>query len=525
MPSWGCFASIDNIRECKCTNSHEFVQVHKLVLDKKTNDQREVTYLDMSGHGGGQYCIPHGKVNDMFMELYSRDVKNGRGVFCIEKRSAVFKLFMDIDEKTHDPDWEEQDRLEYVTVIQEDMRRFFPRMEEKELDELLKVVVCTAENAAQILPSGEGDVVKIGIHLHFPNLSVTDHEAKLIRASAVGALERQLPFSPEARLEGGWNTALDECVYEANGLRMLGSIKMDPCQECKKKGKTEKLSCTVCGGRGRIPQPRPYKAQVVINGDGVVDEDETQRVVSDFDYALSLVKIRTPPNSKPDTRFERYEGCPSYKDELSNSRTKGKKVKRFKQDDETSKAIGINGHKDCLMITPAVEKVFLRLMSKVDPKYANLQIGDATWLGTAKSPCLCVRVAGEGSSWCRNVGRDHTQNTIYFTVTSNGLSQRCFSRKMRESGVSCCDYCSERVPLSSAENMILFGSTNSGAVSDGSATKKKDLKNRFTHKRWSSSNDTKEIEDIIINVLAPSWDKRVRRPPPGDPKRRRNPAS
>lgn len=468
--------------------------------------------MDMSGHMGGQYCIPYGNVYDKFLKIYCRDVREGRFVYCIEKRSTVFRMFMDIDEKTHDPNWEDVDRLEYATTIQHDMRRFFPSVEPSELDHLLKVVVCTPKNAAQILSSeGGNDVVKIGIHLHFPNLLVTDHEAKLIRASAVGALEKHVPFPPEANIEGGWNTALDECVYDANGLRMLGSNKMEFCSACKKKSKTEKSKCTECNGRLKFPIRRPYVAQFVIDGNGIVNEDETEKAISDFDYVFDMVTIRTPPGSQPDARFERYEGCPSYKNEHANGRAKGKKQKRFKQDDESSKAIGINGYKECLLITPVIEKVLLGLMSKIDEKYKNIQINDATWLGTTKSPCLCVRVAGEGSSWCRNVGRDHTQNTIYFTVTPNGLSQRCFSRKMRDTGTSCCNYCSERATLTSAELMILFGNTSSATLPDGSK-KKKDTKNRFTHKRWSTSNDTKEIEEIIINNLAPSWDKRVPRP-------------
>lgn len=513
-----CFATLDNVsQECRCSNIYQFIATHNLWFNKKEGDQREITHLDMSGFKGGQYCIPCGAIEDYFTKLYIRDEAEGRFRYCIEKRSNVFQLFMDVDEKTYSPDWADVDRVEYVTVIQNDIKRFFPTLDEDEYVDLLTVVICTAENAAQQISGTEGNAMKIGLHLHFPNLRVTDHEAKLIRASSVVALERQIPFEKDARVDGGWSEVLDECVYDANGLRMLGSCKLDVCSECKKKTKAEKKLCVHCKGVGRIPALRPYKAQCLVRGNGEIDEEATARLSEDFEYALSLVKIRTPPNATPDQRFKRYEGCPSYKNESLVTRGKQKGCKRFHQDDESAKAIGLNGSKDQMLITSAIERVLKGLISQIHAKYDNLQILDATWLGKGnKSPCLCVRVSGEGSSWCGNVERDHSQNTIYFTVTPNGISQRCFSRKQRASGVCCRDYCSNRIALSSAEHMILFG-TSQALPPNTTKANPNPPKSRLTHKSWTTSNGTKEIEQLILTVLAPSWDKR--KPHPSAPKR------
>ena len=302
-----CIATIDNFsQECKCSGIYEFIDTHALWFNKKEADQREITHLDMSGFKGGQYCIPFGPIEDRFTKLYIKDelyrdlsgVHTPRFRYCIEKRSEVFKLFMDVDEKTYSPDWAEVDRFKYATFIQDDIRRFFPRIDEDELTELLTVVICTADNAAQQVTGTDGTAMKIGLHLHFPNLLVTRHEAKLIRASAVLALENKIPFEKEARIDGGWDEVLDGCVYDANGLRMLGSCKLDICGECKSKTKALKKLCVTCRGVGKIPLARPYQAKYLVKGNGDTDTEATKRLSEDFEYALSMVKIRTPPDSK-----------------------------------------------------------------------------------------------------------------------------------------------------------------------------------------------------------------------------------
>ena len=40
-----------------------------------------------------------------------------------------------------------------------------------------------------------------------------------------------------------------------------------------------------------------------------------------------------------------------------------------------------------------------------------------------------VRVSGPGSTYCTNKGDEHTSNSIFFWISQDGISQKCFSRK------------------------------------------------------------------------------------------------
>jgi len=72
------------------------------------------------------------------------------------------------------------------------------------------------------------------------------------------------------------------------------------------------------------------------------------------------------------------------------------------------------------------------------------------------------RTRGWGSSYCMNVGRDHTSNTIYFQLDyKKGLSQRCFSNKDCPPGClkTCRSYESPSVPVPEMLRAALFPQT------------------------------------------------------------------
>lgn len=69
-----------------------------------------------------------------------------------------------------------------------------------------------------------------------------------------------------------------------------------------------------------------------------------------------------------------------------------------------------------------------------------------------------VRVSGSGSTFCTNKGDMHTTNSVYFWISQEGMTQKCFSRKENcgISGKTCKDFRSELKPISHELRQRLF---------------------------------------------------------------------
>lgn len=511
-----CSKEDTDISQCNCLSLNEFLDNHGLFQRKRDkHDTRPMTHLEMSGDRGGKLCIPYGPVEDRFTELYAAAVGAVRPqVWAFtELRSPVYHMFVDLDEKTYDCAWAEVDRLLYLQVMQRDMRRFFPGVTDSEATELLRAVVSAPSKARHATGPNGTDYTKIGIHFNFPNLLVTNHEALLIRASAVASLEAKMPFPPAAQVEGGWDAVLDDCVYKHAGLRMLGSCKTQNCS-CKRQGKD--CENPDCRG-GKVTTPIPYLAQIVVDGMGGIDEAESTRVVTDAHHALRLTRVRASPDEVADVRFVRYLGCPAYSGETNGKAgthtakgAKGAKRKSgFTDDDSGAKHIGLTGRKPLLELTHVREKTIREILTRLSVHYADIQIKDATWLGNPKRPSLCIRVSGEGSSWCANVQRDHSQNRVYMMISAHGARQRCFSSRPRESTRCCRDFHSELVPLKNHESLILFdGAGKRGAPPMKLGCGRVLLKGprpeeRHPSTKWVTSTNYDDEQRMLCTMLAP----------------------
>lgn len=506
-----CYGAHGDIDKCSCNSVGMFLRHHNMYINRHSGDQRCPTHLDMSGHMGGQiHCRP-GREEERFLELYATSVKYQQPLFLIEHRTSVFPMFFDIDEKRYDVvEWSKVDRIEYVNTIQRSTRRFFPDVEDEAAAELFECNVCAPDKEVQHFynEAGEEVSVKIGIHLHFANLLVNDANAKLIRAAAVAALEKDFPFNRKV-LPEGWDGVIDSSVYDSNGLRMLKSFKQISCPDKCGSSKRKNTGCITCNGTGKVPQRRGYTPKWVIRGDnGEVDEEETRRVREDFCYALSRVSIRTRGgDAVADARFRRFKGCPSFKVDVVEGRCGGGGAPRrrvHKNDETGAKEIGISKRKQALELTPSRRKALQQIFHRINPVYKDIEIQDAVWLGNGRVPQLCVRVEGQGSSWCSNKGADHGNNTIYFMVTPEGARQRCFSHK-EHCGVACHQYQGPIQPLVHPEGIILFESAGKkGSVADsfyGSSAPARTPAS-IAEARWDTSHDCKELDRVMYTGWA-----------------------
>lgn len=399
------------------------------------------------------------KIEEKFLDLYAKDITpNDAGVcqqhFLVELKTPKYHFFVDWDEclayDSEDPDaWKRFDRPACLKTMLREIRRFFPDVEKTELDHLLTVVVCTAD--VKMCGSAEEPQIKIGKHLHFPHLIVGDHEAKLLHTSMIAALERE----HHREYTGFWSLVLDPCVYDQNGLRMLGSSKVDKCPHCKGK------SCGECH-QGKVSGYRPYMVNTILDGSGELLEEETQKAKADYHYAVRLVSIRCIEETQADPRFKKFEGAPAYPEiEVSKrggANAKGPTIKvssEFEADKQGSKGMNLN-RRPKLELSSTQRDAILSCIRRVNPdRYKNLCIMTASIYAGGT---ICVKVTGEGSSWCANVNRDHTQNTVYFVITHRGVSQKCFSRKPQPEGArcACLGFQTQLTPLLPEEISCIF---------------------------------------------------------------------
>ena len=438
----------NDLRNCTCNNIFMFFKNHDLFKRGK-KDKRPITHLDMSGVTGGQ-IVMNDEENKKFLEIYANHCKAKCIAYMVEMKSEIYKFFIDIDEKRVDVNWESVNRMNYIVTIQDAIRRFFPNLDAEENRKMFKCVMCAPVNAAVITRDEDGEQtgVKIGLHLHFPNLIVDKERALLFREACIAALQRDFPFSKEEMPEG-WEGVVDYTVYEANGLRMLKSSKFFKCK-CNKK-----LGCTECDGTKKITTERSYDVQYVLNGDdGSINDAETTKAKDNFVYAIELASIRVPKETKLDERFQKYVGCPSIKIVTKSYRGRTRRV--HVDDEQGKKGIFVNREtENDLDLTDERLQILKGIFTRINEIYKHIEIKDAIWRGDSRKPYLCVRVDGEGSSWCRNKKGDHGSSTIWFMLTSTHAYQRCFCSK-DYNNVNCRKYSSPAASLTQTESVILF---------------------------------------------------------------------
>jgi hypothetical protein len=109
------------------------------------------------------------------------------------------------------------------------------------------------------------------------------------------------------------------------------------------------------------------------------------------------------------------------------------------------------------MLDPEFALIRKLVRSHPQQNYKSIEIKDI-WRNHDLDEFV-IRVRGEGSSYCQNVGRGHDHNTIYFKLRADGLRQRCFcccpTTEGRLNGL-CSKYSSNPVKVSQEDLQVLF---------------------------------------------------------------------
>jgi hypothetical protein len=474
---------------------HDFCLSRKLYVPRakpgeKPVPNEDITHLVLSGWCGGRIRITTPEHEELFLQAYAADVFREKHYLAhVERKTDYFKFFMDLDIKEtpeHGPTTIE-DVNHLVSIALSAVSEFVERPG-------LTAFVCTSP------PAVSAKCVKTGVHLHVPDMVVDSHMARMIRQLIVETAHKAGP----SRHSNDYEDIFDEVVYFANGLRMIGSSKFSPCAECKSKLRDRDTPCCEsCGGSGKqqdmyetkdecdnvLCVPRTYAlSQVLTESEGQWTQDEEKlayyeaRDLKRFSKLVQLLSVRTPQTACSD--FIHVPHCASMvKPAASNGRQSASKPKVLSHftEDVTGLNKYVNNFYDVTDST--VLGLLKQLLTKViiphDERRTGMIMKKARGSG---SGCYVIIPGGPGSTVCGNMPGDgmHRSNSVYFVVTTHGVTQKCFCtcvgediKAQRVTGVLCKDFKSASIVIPSDLKALLFPlqhvkSDRTRLVTDGS---------------------------------------------------------
>ena len=162
-------------------------------MDKWRVEKGPGTHVLMDG---GILQVPWEQLDEFYTE-YIHAVRTGNRLYVVEQKTEVFKFFVDLDYKGE-------------TVLSSEQIQ--------ELADIMSHVVGPSRCViARAPPRPVGDLIKSGVHFHWPDVFVTKKEALALRTRIL----LELPDDPE------WAQRIDASVYGGSGLRMLWSHKKE----------------------------------------------------------------------------------------------------------------------------------------------------------------------------------------------------------------------------------------------------------------------------------------------------------
>lgn len=167
----------------------------KMSIERWRVPQGPGTHVLMSG---GILCVPSEETQDFYRE-YIQAINLGTKLYVVEQKTDLFKFFVDLDYKAPEK-LSDEDLVQFCSIIH------------KALETPSPCLIARARPRS----IGEG-LIKSGVHIHWPNLTVSRTQAMNLRTKIVTSLASDFPFD--------WDKVIDASVYGGSGLRMLWSHK------------------------------------------------------------------------------------------------------------------------------------------------------------------------------------------------------------------------------------------------------------------------------------------------------------
>ena len=371
----------------------------------KNTDNRNVTH----------YMLDGGKLDltadyQLFQELYTKYIKFKNCI--VEKKTNVFRFFIDFDILST----EILDINTYAVSVQNIMCNVYNIPD-------LKCIITKADSPKEI-KKGNDVFIKQGYHFNWPDIMVDKNVALRIRENVLISLNT-IYGKPETFFDS-WDKIIDKCVYDKNGLRLVGSDK-----------------CTYSDGKYSY-ENRVYNYYTTYIGNKFSEEhDDTYKgnllkVIQDTSIRTDILEITTFYNlpEYEETEEDFSSNDPGNFTSLSNENSQKNSILRFFKNHVT-------GYR--------VEDVRGILKS---------QMYDTLYLINTKS------------KYCQNKCGYHTNNHIYFKLTPAGICQMCMSENDGEPDdngnvINCKNFESKRIPLShDLKSSLKWGVKQDDAISE-----------------------------------------------------------
>tara|TARA_B100000965_G_scaffold406855_1_gene449845 strand:+ start:1308 stop:2582 length:1275 start_codon:yes stop_codon:yes gene_type:complete len=352
-----------------------FYTTGKFVTD---SEKQEVTHFLLDG---GKLDIS--KDYELFQEMYSKYIHFKNCI--VERKTNLFKFFIDFDFNST----EIIDISGFIEVIQDVIENIYGVPQ-------LCIITC-ADKYKEIIKSGI-KYIKQGYHLHWPDILVDKYTAKAIRKNILVRMKTEFGEIESSRDK--WEKIIDKCVYDANGLRIIGSDK-----------------CSISDGI-KFYENRVYEVKSVYNGKNF-EKELTKEYISNNLLAIRKTSVRSDV-----TCITPYKNLQFYEETEDSGETSS--MRGFNRlDKDSNEYISI-----------------IKFFNNYIPHYKSEDIRIIQ-----KSKDNPVYIIATKSKYCQNKGDFHSHNNIYFKLTPSGFCQKCLSESQGEFG--CCrDYQSEPVPIS-----------------------------------------------------------------------------
>ena len=352
-----------------------FYSTGKIVTD---SNKQNVTHFLLDG---GKLDLT--KDYEIFQELYAKYINCKNCI--VERKTDVFKFFIDFDFNST----EMLDIYKFVEVIQDVIENIYgsPQF----------CIITSADKCKENYKSG-AKYIKQGYHLHWPDILADKPIAHSIRKNIIIRLTTE--FGKIESCYDSWNKIIDKCVYDANGLRLIGSDK-----------------CSISDGIKHY-ENRVYKVQSVYIG-----KEYNKQLTEDYilDNLLSIKR----------TSIRSEENCTTHTINLQD-------YEETEDSGDSSTKSGFDRLNKMSVEYIAIIKFFKNFI----PLYST---DDIRIIQKAREHP--VYIIATKSKYCQNKGDFHRHNNIYFKLTPWGFCQKCLSESDGEYG--CCrEYQSTPVSIS-----------------------------------------------------------------------------
>lgn len=365
---------------------------------------------------------------EIFNKKYSEALNKDEYHYIVECRKNIFKLFFDLDFLMTEDKYKiilsnlnnfntpDNIFLEFIKIINDVIYEFY--------DKYYDCIVTTADikKVKKIIKNKDNpenidskELIKIGFHLHFPDININKNYALEIRKRCIFKL---LQYKGE--FENSINDIVDEHVYLNSGLRLTGSRKGHFVSQSKE----------------FIDEGRPYNLLIILRNN-IINED----MLNDFKENKLLLINKTSIIITKDNNLTNIKNNPNLECEEC-------------EEEETTDSNNFEGFHWKRLTKDNVK--YIEIM-----RFFNIYVKDYRSKDIKRiffSENECVYILCSQSKYCTNLGKNHNSEHIYFKLNKNGIYQKCFCRcdtmENRKYGF-CKDYESVPIPCTPQLRKIL----------------------------------------------------------------------